>query len=191
MLRNKILKVAIDLFSRYGIKGVSMNQIASALQISKKTLYLEFDNKEDLLIECLNYEEERLKLIFSNTDKEAGNPLERLILNMSNMYHYRSSFCPAFFRDLQRYPDAQDRFIDEKSTLQKLYVKYFREGVEEGYFQGDFEYETIASLFTEQLGDWNNVQQPYIIITFLRGICTEKGLNVLNVFLPIKESIRY
>jgi len=186
MLRDKILKTAVSLFARYGIKGVSMNQIASALQMSKKTLYAEFENKEEMLLEGLKFEKERMEMVIKKTEDDAQNSLEALILGMANMYHYRSSFCPAFFRDLQRYIDAQDMVLSSKIRLHDLYMKYFKQGIEEGFFQSSFEYEAIASLFTEHLGDWDNIQQPYIIITFLRGVCTEKGIEVLNHFTPIK-----
>lgn len=172
----------MSLFARYGIKGVSMNQIATALQMSKKTLYAEFENKEEMLSECLKYEKVRMQKLIEKNEEEAQNPLEALILGMSTMFHYRSTLCPAFFRDLQRYMEAQDIVLATKAKSHDLYMKYFNQGIEEGYFQSTFEYEAIASLFIEQLGDWNNLQQPYIILTFLRGVCTEKGLEVLNHF---------
>lgn len=189
MPREKILKTAVGLFARYGIKGVSMNQIATALQMSKKTLYAEFGNKEEMLLECLKYERVRMRKLTEKTEEEAQNTLEALILGMSNMFHYRSTFCPSFFRDMQRYPEAQEIVLSTKAQMHDLYMKYFNLGIKEGYFQPAFEYEAIASLFIEQLGDWNNLQQPYIILTFLRGVCTEKGIEVLDHFSPLKLQV--
>jgi len=186
MSREKILKTAIGLFARYGIKGVSMNQIATALQMSKKTLYAEFENKEEMLMECLKYEKIRMHKLVEKTEAEAQNSLEALILSMANMFHYRSSFCPAFFRDVERYAEAQDMVMSTKVRMHDMYMKYFRQGIDEGFFQSCFEYEAIASLFVEQLGDWDNIQQPYIILTFLRGVCTDKGIEVLDHFTPLK-----
>lgn len=174
------------LFSRYGIKGVSMNQVATALQMSKKTLYAEFGNKEEMLLECLKYEEVRIRKLIEKVEEETQNPMEALILALSNMFHYRSTFCAAFFKDMQRYMEAQDILLSTKDKLLDLYMKYFNEGIKEGYFQSGFEYETIASLFIEQLGGWDNLHQPYIIFTFLRGVCTEKGIEVLDRFSPLK-----
>ncbi|MBP5328237.1 MAG: TetR/AcrR family transcriptional regulator [Bacteroidales bacterium] len=51
--RKKIVETAIDMFNKYGCKSVTMDQIASTLHISKRTLYENFDNKETLLLECL------------------------------------------------------------------------------------------------------------------------------------------
>lgn len=184
MPKDKILRTAIDLFSRYGIKGVSMSQIATILQISKKTLYTEFSNKEELLQECLKYEDERIRKLIRETEKESQNSLEALIFTMSSMFHYRSNFCPAFFRDIERYTGAQETVLSTKDALQQLYMRYFNQGITEGYFQNEFEYEPIASLFITQLGDWNNLKQPYIIFTFLRSVCTPKGIDSLDRFVP-------
>lgn len=51
--RKKIVDTAIDMFNKYGCKSVTMDQIASTLHISKRTIYENFDNKETLLLECL------------------------------------------------------------------------------------------------------------------------------------------
>lgn len=184
MLKEKIIKTAINLFSRYGIKDVSIGQIATATHISKNMLYAIFDNKKELLLECLEYEKERMQKIIEKTEYETQNPMEKMILNLSDMHHYRSSFCPAFFRDLQQDPEMQSLMLSNKDKLHRLYMKYFDQGIKEGYFQPTFEYEPIASLFIEQMGDWNNIQQPYIILTFLRGVCTKKGLGVLDCYAP-------
>lgn len=187
MSKEEISKAAVSLFARYGIKGVSMGQIAATLQMSKKTLYAAFDNKEELLQECLRYENERMEKIIRKSVEEAQNPLEALILSMADMYHYRSTFCPAFFRDMQRYTEAQSMLLSTKIRVYDLYMKFFGQGMAEGYFQKGFEYETIASLFVEQLGDWDNVHQSHIMLTFLRGMCTGKGLEALDRFTPQKS----
>lgn len=56
MLRDHIVKTAAEHYARYGIKNVSMNQIAQKLRISKKTIYTEFDNKVQLISECISLE---------------------------------------------------------------------------------------------------------------------------------------
>ena len=52
-LKQKILATAMMLFSERGIKAVKMDDISNHLSISKRTLYEIYDNKEDLLFECL------------------------------------------------------------------------------------------------------------------------------------------
>ena len=52
-LREKIIDAAVTLFEKKGIKGVTMDDIASSFGISKRTLYEVFTDKETLLIECV------------------------------------------------------------------------------------------------------------------------------------------
>jgi AcrR family transcriptional regulator len=57
-VKDQIIQLGMKKFFVEGFKAVNMNQLASELQISKKTLYKYFDSKEDLLLACL---EERNK----------------------------------------------------------------------------------------------------------------------------------
>ena len=54
----KIMQVAMREFRRCGVKAVKMDDIASRLSISKRTLYEIFSNKEELLLECVRMQEE-------------------------------------------------------------------------------------------------------------------------------------
>jgi AcrR family transcriptional regulator len=53
--RRDVTEIALDLFSRNGIKSVSMDSIARRANISKRTLYEYFEDKEALLSEALEY----------------------------------------------------------------------------------------------------------------------------------------
>ena len=48
-MREKIIHKASDLFLSYGFKSVTMDDLANALGISKKTIYQNFDNKTKLV----------------------------------------------------------------------------------------------------------------------------------------------
>jgi AcrR family transcriptional regulator len=47
--RNAILKAAKSLIARYGVEGMSMNQLAESTELNKATLYLYFEDKDDLV----------------------------------------------------------------------------------------------------------------------------------------------
>ncbi|NDW12153.1 TetR/AcrR family transcriptional regulator [Bacteroides sp. 214] len=182
MVRERIVQTASSLFAKYGIKSVSMNHIAEVLHISKKTIYIEFYSKEEVLLECFRYEEERIRKIIKKNEEEASNSLEALAMSMSSLYHYNATMCPAFFKDLRRYSVAQDALLVNKAKMHDLLLKYFNRGVVEGYFQSSFMYEPLASLCLELLSSKGNRQQPQVVLTFLRGVCTKKGIEVLNKF---------
>ena len=64
MLKDQILITAFDLFSQYGVKSVSMDDIAHKMGISKRTIYESFKDKEMLLVEGIIINNNRLKLFF-------------------------------------------------------------------------------------------------------------------------------
>ena len=49
------LRTIWELFIKRGLRSTSMDDIASALHISKKTLYLHFNNKEDIVMQCMEW----------------------------------------------------------------------------------------------------------------------------------------
>jgi AcrR family transcriptional regulator len=53
--RNAILKAAESLILRYGVEGMSMNQLAESTELNKATLYLYFEDKDDL-VDAVVYE---------------------------------------------------------------------------------------------------------------------------------------
>ncbi|MDK2779686.1 MAG: HTH-type transcriptional regulator RutR [Pseudomonadota bacterium] len=51
--RDAILKAALDVFSRYGLHGASMDQIASQADVSKTNLFYYFSSKEELYLSVM------------------------------------------------------------------------------------------------------------------------------------------
>lgn len=64
-LKHKTVTLAMNAFATKGIKGVTMDDIAMGLGISKRTLYEMFEDKEELLIACM-LEHQREKNVFVN-----------------------------------------------------------------------------------------------------------------------------
>ena len=98
LFKEMVLKTTINLYAHYGIRGVSMGQIAGALRISKKTLYEEFGNKEELLCTCLDYEAERLTNMLAKIEKETTNPVETVVMVTHNLFRYKFYFCSSYIK---------------------------------------------------------------------------------------------
>ena len=76
----KIIIKTLDLFKKYGVKSVSMDDIASALAVSKKTLYTHFDSKDLLIEKTIFYIfTEHFKKIDRILEKDLS-PLQKIIL---------------------------------------------------------------------------------------------------------------
>ena len=78
-LRERIIDTAVEAFSAHGIKSITMDDIATSLGISKRTLYEVFSDKETLLEECILKGQKEGDEFLKNVLATSGNVLEVLL----------------------------------------------------------------------------------------------------------------
>jgi AcrR family transcriptional regulator len=81
--RTEILKSAAAAFRRRGYHGASVDEIASALEMTKGNLYYYFKNKEEILYACHEYSLDKLLALMEDVEAESSSPqdqLRRLVL---------------------------------------------------------------------------------------------------------------
>lgn len=94
MTKNKILDVAINLFSQYGYDGVSIRQIAREVGIRESSIYNHYSNKQDILNAILNY---YVEVMVSD-----DIPIEQAALNLDKGFDYfYKAGCDAFLSKLK------------------------------------------------------------------------------------------
>lgn len=101
--KERIIKEALGYFATYGIKSTSMEFIAKMLQISKKTLYQYFHDKQDLLFQCLASEVEQEKRFVGNAIRQQSG-LQAIVFLCEHVYQKFCSYSPAFYRDVALCP---------------------------------------------------------------------------------------
>lgn len=180
MLRERILQTAVALFTRYGIKGVSMDQIANEVGISKKTIYVEFESKEEVLFECIKYEIQKMNGVMEEFDRNTSSALEMMLKLSTNTQSYFSSLCPSFCKDIKKFDKSCELLVDFNLKFKDRVKRYLIMGVEDEIFIRDLDYELISSLFVEQFKNIKPSYQYSVAMTFLKGICTYKGLREME-----------
>lgn len=197
MIKEQIILTALDLFSQYGIKSVSMDDIARNLSISKRTLYDFFDDKETLLIEGIKYMNNKHSVYLDQIGKGNYTVVDVIILFYEELMKNPRWYSKKFYDDLKKYPKAMKRKEEQKNIFTQKCIKLFNRGVEEGVFQKEVNFEIMAILAKEQI----KMLQPSksfskhsntdvyntVLITFLRGICTEKGRQILDRWIVKKK----
>lgn len=190
-LRGRILEVAMQDFIQRGIRAVKMDDIAGSLGISKRTLYEIFPNKESLLLEGIRLkqamgEEEMVKYV---TEKNP-NTMD-IIMKFYHMQMEELSSLPlTFITDISRYPLVTEFLRKKRKKSEENANRFFQRGVKEGYFRSDVDYELISRLgegmtqnaIARQLYFQYEPQYIFrnIIFLFLRGFCTQKGLEYID-----------
>lgn len=192
-LKDKILETSMTLFANKGINRVKMDDIANTLSISKRTIYEIYSDKEELLFEGVKkyrtLRSEHMRLISFNSDNVMDIILHAYMLQVEEFKRTN----PVFYSDIERYPKVMRYLEDEHKLTRSEFLNFLHRGVTEGYFLSDINYELIMNMF-DALGKYIMSNQLYmcysmedvfknIVFVSLRGICTIKGVEVLDRFM--------
>ena len=102
-LREKILLKVTELFMRYGVKSISMDDISSQLGISKKTLYQFVDNKKDLIQKVFERHIEEEMAAMKIIVNESENAVEEIVRIAQYVTQLLREMSPKTLYDLQKY----------------------------------------------------------------------------------------
>ena len=192
-LKTRILEAASDAFSQKGIKSVRMDDIAQSLNISKRTLYEIYENKEVLLYECLKTSKARAQEEMTFIAAQQNNVMDIILDIYRSKMSQLQKINPQFYSDSQKYPQLQS-FLEEQHDKDRTKLKDFlRRGIEEGYFKGDINVDIIANVF-DAINEYMKNHKLYtefpleqlfnnMLFVTIRGICTQKGVAVIDTFL--------
>src|ERR1700674_6122734 len=75
---NAIVLAALRLFTQYGYRKTSIDDIAQAAQVAKRTVYLHFENKAAVFLAILEYLGDQVRLRCAAAELQGGTPVHRL-----------------------------------------------------------------------------------------------------------------
>lgn len=207
-IKEKIQKGAEDLFMRYGVRSISMDDIARHLSVSKKTLYQHFADKEDIVtITCQSHLNRNVNE-FQSIRKTAKNALEELAQLSCCLKKNMQEINPSLLFDLQKYhPKAWNVWLNHKNKfIRESVVRNLKQGIEEGYFRPEIDPEVIAAVrlelvqlaFNEEIFPREKFRLPdvqmQIFDHFVFGLLTDKGRKLylkykeVNIPQPLKTT---
>lgn len=190
--RSKVVKSAMELFRKNGIKDVTMDDIAHSLTMSKRTLYELFTDKESLLLYCVKteglWQRDRLHECVVNV----ANVLEPVLYDFSIKMEGLSEMAPSFFSDLHKYPKLVAYMAEMRKQQRVMAVEYLSKGVEQGLFRSDVNFEIIYTIISTQFdiiisSDEFRKYTPYelfnnFVLNYFRGCATPKGVQIMDDF---------
>lgn len=193
-MKSKILEVAIEQFSRYGVRTVTMEDIARLAGVSKKTIYQEFKDKKDLVKETFAavLSEDREKMCYVLEDEDGV--IEHLVKSSKMLRERLANMNPMVILEIQRYfPEAWVQFenFKEEFVIDDL-IKVLERGKSLGYFRSEIDSTILARIRVNQISSsfdpanfdlkgYNILElQLEMMDHFLHGIFTEKGRIAYN-----------
>ena len=194
--REHIIKTAGDMFFRLGIRSVSIDDICHELGMSKKTFYVYFSSKDELIEQMLQ----------ANVAYMAGKMQE--LLELGDFRKLVKTFLkhqeaekndvrrvPRLVYDLKKYyPRQFAAFQIQCFETQKEYLKRYLElGVQEGLVRANLNIELTAVLFAkihnDAIRDFEEIEAHNhnmhqlghtAMDIFVRGVLNEVGLALFN-----------
>ncbi|WP_075351991.1 TetR/AcrR family transcriptional regulator [Algoriphagus marinus] len=177
-MRERILELAGEQFTRFGVRTVTMEDIARLAGISKKTIYQEFKDKKDLVKEAfkliLEKDKEHLQFIVDSEDRV----IEHLVKSSQTMRERLEHMNPIAILEVQKYfPEAWAEFESFKNdfVLKDLF-NVIERGKSLGYFRPEIDSMILAQLRVNQVSS-----------VFESGMQGRTGLEVLNMQLELMD----
>lgn len=149
----KILLQVSDLYQKYGIKSVSMDDVARELGISKKTLYEFFTDKTDLVAKMLDFQISKIRSVFEGEKDDKNNAIDHLLEISHIITAFLKNFSPTIHYDLQKYyPTVFKSLFEYKRVYMLASVKSnIERGIKEGLYRSDLNPDLIAQIYVNRI----------------------------------------
>jgi len=148
-IKNNIFKAAFDLFLKYGIKSVSMDDICRKMAISKKTLYESITNKDELVSEIVERHIATDRLEIQDLLKSSNNALEEMVNISNHIIKFLGRISPSLTYDLKKYhPQTWDKIENNHfHFIHDVIFNNIKKGQKEGNYRKDISPEIISILY--------------------------------------------
>ena len=192
--KERIINGALELFMRMGVKSVNMDDVASHLGMSKKTLYQFVQNKSDLVEQSFASHHCRVKNMISTICKKHENSIDELFEIDEGVCQLMKNRHPSMAFNLKKYyPKVWGMLEDlKKKHILKTVKNNLESGIKQGMYRTDIHVEVIAKLVMSRVDalvddelfplteyDFRQLLKENRVY-HIRGIATEKGIEYLE-----------
>lgn len=138
-VRTHIVGVARKIFTRYGFRKTTMEEIAAATRKGKSSIYYYFKSKEEIFRAVVEREAEELKIKLDRTINKDGTPIEKLkTYILFRLHHVRS--VENFYAALnEEYLSHMDFILEIRRQFDLEERQMVKEILEEGMKNGTFQ----------------------------------------------------
>jgi AcrR family transcriptional regulator len=160
-IANQIIQAAFDLFMKYGVRSVSMDDLANQLGMSKKTIYGAFESKETLIQKVINRHLQSDQKNIQHITANANDAIEEMFAISQHVLQSIMQIKPSLIFDLKKfYPMCwelieKEHFAFIKNTIEQNIVR----GQAEGLYRQEINADIIAKLY---VGKSNSIVNPEI-----------------------------
>lgn len=190
----EIIQRATVIFTRFGIKSVTMDDVARELGISKKTLYKHFKDKNELIVKGVQMKIDADEQQCGNVSCSEGNAIDELFSISEFVVQNLANINPSVIFELKKYhPEAFEILNKHKwEFVLKTIRKNILRGIEEGIYRDNMDPEIIARLYVGStdlimegsIYPWPEFKVDKVYLEILRfqvrGLANKKGIEYLT-----------
>ena len=196
-MKDKIVQKSTELFLNLGFKSVTMDDIATEMGISKKTIYVYFKNKTELVKAVTFHLFDTICDGIDDIFEKSINPIEELYdIKMYVMHHLKNEKTSPQYQLKKYYHDIHEMLREKQfEKMHESVSKSLKHGVETNVFRPNINIDFISrmyfngmtgikdeSIFPSSLYKMTDLMADYLEY-HLRAIVTEKGMTILNKFI--------
>jgi len=194
--KERILVKANELFNRYGIRSVSMDDIAAQLGMSKKTLYHYYADKDELVNAVFDILLEQNRNQCMACAKTGDNAIHEVFLSFDMVRDLLAVMNPALLFDMQKYhPGAFRKFQEFRSGfLYKMIRNNLERGIREDIYRAGIDTDILSryrlhtvllsfdsEVFPSNKSNLVHIEQE-IMEAFLYGVSNVKGQKLIRKY---------
>ena len=190
--RTAVITAALQMFLTNGVDSVRMDDIASKLSISKRTLYEMFSSKENLLLECFDLHTARMHERISEEMSKGSDVLSVTLKYLEWMIDESKKADCVFISNLDKYPQFKAKMDSQMEAIYSNLRDNIRLGIEQGVFRNDICVEVVLKAFIAMgrlisheriagTAPFDTLVNSTVIVLF-RGIATRKGMEKLDEY---------
>jgi TetR/AcrR family transcriptional regulator, cholesterol catabolism regulator len=194
--KERIKLQATDLFMKYGVRSVSMDDIANSLGMSKKTIYQFYADKDELVDAVVLHEIQHNEHCCELDRQGSENAIHELFMAMDMVVEMFHSMNPSLLYDLQKYhPKAFQKFHTHKNDyLFNVIRENLVRGIKEDLFRDDINIDIIARFRVELMMLPFNPEfqskvkhnlaeiEEELILHYLFGLVNMKGYKMILTY---------
>ena len=194
--KERILVKSHELFNRYGIRSVSMDDIAAQLGMSKKTLYQYYTDKDELVNAVFDIVLTTNKTQCVDCTKKGENAIHEVFLSFDMVEEMLKAMNPSVLFDMQKYhPSAFKKFDDFRNGfLYRIIKSNLERGISEELYREDIDTDILSRYrlhsvllsFNPDVFPTNKTNLVYIeqqlLEVYLYGVATSKGQKLIQKY---------
>jgi AcrR family transcriptional regulator len=195
-IKDRILMGAWELFMRYGIRSVSMDDVARHLSVSKKTLYHYFADKDEIVTMVATFHIGSNHKQYEDLRLTAKNAIDELVKISGCLKKDFQKMNPSLLFDLHKFhPTAWNAWLSHKQNdIRQSVIRNLTQGIEEGFYRPEINKDILAAVrlelielcFNESVfpsAKYNLAEVSLQIFDhFVYGIVTDKGRKVYEKY---------